>query len=73
MMDAGHLMMVMILGGFALCGVHFRAQYTDWRNQQTADCVRNTRVRKLYQDRRPPYEDGRKELRLPGSGSDGVH
>jgi mannose-1-phosphate guanylyltransferase len=27
------LMMVMILVGFALCGVHFRAQYTDWRNQ----------------------------------------
>jgi hypothetical protein len=29
MMDAEHLMMVLILGGISLCGVYFRAQYTD--------------------------------------------
>ena len=30
-MSEDGLMMVMILGGFALCGAYFRAQYRDWR------------------------------------------
>jgi hypothetical protein len=50
MMDAGHLMITMIVGGFALCVVHFRAQYTDWRRRQMAERERNIRLRKLYRD-----------------------
>jgi mannose-1-phosphate guanylyltransferase len=66
-MDAGHVMMVMIVGGIALCGIHFRAQYTDWRRRQTAELERVIRVRELYRDHWAPCEDGREALRQSGS------
>jgi hypothetical protein len=50
MMDVDDLMMVMILGGIALCGAYFRAQYMDWRNQQTAEVQKTIRLRLLYPD-----------------------
>jgi hypothetical protein len=50
MMNASDLIMVMILGGFALCGAYFRAQYMDWRNQQTVEVGRTIRLRLLYRD-----------------------
>jgi hypothetical protein len=47
MMIVDNLMMLMILGGIALCGAYFRGQYMDWRNQQTAEFERKIRVRLL--------------------------
>ena len=44
-MNVGNLMMVMILGGIALCGAYFRAQFMDWRTQQTAEVDKKIRVR----------------------------
>ena len=49
-MNAGDLIMVMILGGIALCGAYFRGQFMDWRNQQTAEVEKKMRVRLLYRD-----------------------
>ena len=48
MMDVDDLMMVMISGGIALCGAYIRAQYMDWRNQQSAEVEKTSRVRPLY-------------------------
>jgi hypothetical protein len=48
MMDVYDLMMVMISGGIALCSAYIRAQYVDWRNQQTAEVEKTIRVRLLY-------------------------
>jgi hypothetical protein len=48
MMNVDNLMMVMISGGTALCGAYIRAQYMDWRNQQTAEVEKTIRVRLLY-------------------------
>jgi hypothetical protein len=50
MINAYNLMMVMIFSGIALCGAYFRAQYRDWRSQQTAEVERKLRVRLLYRD-----------------------
>jgi hypothetical protein len=47
-MNEDNLMMVMILGGFALCGAYFRAQYRDWRNRRTAEAEQKSRVRLMY-------------------------
>ncbi len=49
-MNVGNLMMVMILGGIALCGAYFRAQFMDWRTQQTDEVDKKIRVRLLYRD-----------------------
>lgn len=49
MMDADNFMMLIVFSGFALCGAHFRAQYIDWRRQQTADGKQKLRDRLLYQ------------------------
>jgi hypothetical protein len=50
MISAYNLMMVVIFSGIALCGAYFRAQYRDWRNQQTAEVERKLRVRLLYRN-----------------------
>lgn len=50
MINADNLLMVMILGGIALCGAYFRGQYMDWRSQQTAEAEKKIRVRLLYRD-----------------------
>ena len=56
-MIVDNLMMLMILGGIALCGAYFRGQYTDWRNQQTAEVEKKIRGRLLYRDGLlPPQE-----------------
>ncbi len=47
-MSEDGLMMVMILGGFALCGAYFRAQYRDWRSRQTAEAQQKNRARLTY-------------------------
>jgi hypothetical protein len=49
MIDACDLMMVMIFGGIALCGVLFRAQYRDWRQQTKAEREKRIRVRQLFE------------------------
>jgi hypothetical protein len=56
MISAYTLMMVMIFSGVALCGAHFLAQYTDWRNQQTAEVERKLRVRLLYRELSRPQK-----------------
>ena len=38
----------MISGGIALSGAYIRAQYMDWRNQQTAEVEKTIRVGLLY-------------------------
>jgi hypothetical protein len=43
-------MMFIVISGFALCGAYFRAQYMDWRNEQTAEVERTIRVRLLWRD-----------------------
>jgi hypothetical protein len=53
MMNVDNFMMVMILGGIALCGAYFRSQYMDWRNQQTAEAEKEIQLRLLYQDELP--------------------
>jgi len=57
MMIVDNLMMLMILGGIALCGAYFRGQYMDWRNQQTAAVEKKIRVRLLYRDGLLPPQD----------------
>jgi hypothetical protein len=47
MIDAGTLMMFIIITGFALCGVYFRGQYRDWRRQRTADDKDKARIHLL--------------------------
>ena len=47
-MNVDNLMMLMIWGGIALCGAYFRAQYVNWRNQQTTGIEKKIRVRLLY-------------------------
>jgi hypothetical protein len=37
MINADTFLMIIIVAGFALCGVYFRAQYRDWRRQRAAD------------------------------------
>jgi hypothetical protein len=50
MMNIDNFMIVMILGGIALCGAYFRSLYMDWRSQQTAEAEKKIQVRLLYQD-----------------------
>jgi hypothetical protein len=52
-MNVDNLMMIMILSGVALCGAYFRAQYRDWRRQQTAAIEEKIRVHLLYQTQLP--------------------
>ena len=49
MINADSFMMFIVFGGLALCGAYFRAQYIDWRRQQTADVKPKLRGRLLYQ------------------------
>jgi hypothetical protein len=58
-MTLDNVMMIIILGGFALCGGYFRAQYKDWRKQHIAETQGKTRVRLLYMAdaRRPSDRD----------------
>jgi hypothetical protein len=56
-MTMDDVMMIIILGGFALCGGYFRAQYKDWRKQHIAETQRKLRVRLLYMaDTRRPSD-----------------
>jgi hypothetical protein len=47
-MSEDDLMMAMILGGFALCGAYFRAQYRDWRHRRAAEAEQKGRARLMY-------------------------
>jgi len=54
MMNADSLMMTIILGGIALCGVYFRAQFMNWRKQHTAEKKNEIQGRLLHA--LPPQE-----------------
>jgi hypothetical protein len=47
-MNWDNVMTIIILSGFALCGVYFRIQFTDWRTRQNAEMQERIRVRLLY-------------------------
>jgi hypothetical protein len=58
-MTLADLMMITVLGGFALCAEYFRAQYKDWRKQRIAEAQGNMRMRLLHwvDTRRPSDRD----------------
>jgi hypothetical protein len=49
MIDVDICMMLLVLIGLVLWGAYIRAQFVDWRQQQTANSNKKARVRQLYQ------------------------
>ena len=52
MIDSDDFMLFIVITGFVLCGAYFRAQYKDWRRQQTSDAKEKIQVRLLYHSTR---------------------
>jgi hypothetical protein len=59
MINVDNFMVFLVIAGFALCGAYFRAQYKEWRRQQSSDANEKIRIRLLYQvDSQPPCSQG---------------
>lgn len=73
MIDSDDFMLFIVITGFVLCGAYFRAQYKDWRRQQTSDAKEKIQVRLLYQlDSQSPRSQGSVGVRAVDSASGSV-